>query len=108
MTSNYVSIVMFDLPTLTANDKREYRIFRKKLIALGYYFLQGSVYIKKHYSNEQMKTMLKKVKLLAPIKGDLIVFTLTEKQFEQSFNRILGKEKIFETIMSTSDKIIEI
>lgn len=39
-------IVFFDLPTLTASDKREYNAFRKFLIRDGFFMMQESVYCK--------------------------------------------------------------
>ena len=39
-------IVFFDLPTLTNEDKRNYRKFRKVLIKNGFIMLQESVYCK--------------------------------------------------------------
>ena len=37
-------LVFFDLPTITAQDKREYRAFRKLLIKNGFFMMQESVY----------------------------------------------------------------
>lgn len=37
-------LVFFDLPTETADDKRNYRHFRKALISNGFIMLQESVY----------------------------------------------------------------
>ncbi|MBS7369554.1 MAG: CRISPR-associated endonuclease Cas2, partial [Oscillospiraceae bacterium] len=37
-------IVMFDLPVLTAADRREYRKFRGYLLKNGFIMLQESVY----------------------------------------------------------------
>lgn len=39
-------IVMFDLPTLTVEDMRSYRDFRKFLIKNGFMMMQESVYSK--------------------------------------------------------------
>ena len=37
-------LVMFDLPTETGEDRRNYRKFRKGLLENGFYMLQESVY----------------------------------------------------------------
>lgn len=37
-------LVMFDLPTETAEDRRNYRIFHKTLIKNGFFMMQESVY----------------------------------------------------------------
>ena len=39
-------MVLFDLPTLTAEDRKNYRKFRKALIKNGFIMLQESVYCK--------------------------------------------------------------
>ncbi len=39
-------LVFFDLPTLTNEDKRNYRQFRKLLMKNGFIMLQESVYCK--------------------------------------------------------------
>ena len=39
-------LVFFDLPTITGEDKRNYRKFRKCLIKNGFIMLQESVYCK--------------------------------------------------------------
>ena len=39
-------IVFFDLPTLTLEDKKEYRNFRKFLLKRGFAMMQESVYSK--------------------------------------------------------------
>lgn len=45
MSYRYMRVlVFFDLPTLTLEDKREYRRFRKYLIETGFIMLQKSVW----------------------------------------------------------------
>ena len=39
-------IVFFDLPVKTAQDRREYARFRKKLVKSGFIMMQQSVYSK--------------------------------------------------------------
>ena len=39
-------IVMFDLPTLTKDNMRDYRRFRKFLLKNGFIMLQESIYTK--------------------------------------------------------------
>lgn len=39
-------LVFFDLPVETAKQRREYRLFRKKLLKEGYLMVQKSVYSK--------------------------------------------------------------
>ena len=81
-------IVFFDLPTLTNEDKRNYRKFRKALIKNGFIMLQESVYCKMMTSPSMEKSMKKVSKTMKnmvhnnkPPKGLIQTITITEKQF---------------------------
>lgn len=72
---------MFDMPTLTTSDRREYRKFRKFLIKLGFIMLQESVYVKLVLNSTAAKTVQENVKRNAPPKGLVQLINVTEKQF---------------------------
>ena len=74
-------IVFFDLPTLTNEDKRNYRKFRKVLIKNGFIMLQESVYCKMMTSPSMEKSMKNMVHNNKPPKGLIQTITITEKQF---------------------------
>ena len=74
-------IVFFDLPTLTNEDKRNYRKFRKVLIKNGFIMLQYSVYCKIMTSPSMEKSMKNMVHNNKPPKGLIQTITITEKQF---------------------------
>ncbi len=44
--NGYVNLIFYDLPTIYEQSMKHYRVFRKKLLKLGYYQLQESVYCK--------------------------------------------------------------
>ena len=74
-------IVFFDLPTLTIEEKRDYRCFRKLLIKNGFIMLQESVYCKMITSpsvENSVKNLIYKNK---PAEGVVQILTITEKQF---------------------------
>jgi len=74
-------LVFFDLPTLTGEDRRNYRIFRKKLLKSGFYMLQESVYCKLLTSptvEKSVKNMLENIK---PPEGLVQSLVVTENQF---------------------------
>ena len=73
-------IVFFDLPTLTNEDKRNYRKFRKALIKNGF-IMQESVYCKMMTSPSMEKSMKNMVHNNKPPKGLIQTITITEKQF---------------------------
>ena len=69
-------ILMFDMPTDTAEERKAYRKFRKFLLSEGFIMHQFSVYSKlllNHTANTAMVGRLKK--------GNITILTVTEKQF---------------------------
>ena len=74
-------IVMFDLPTLSANDKRQYRKFRKYLIKNGYIMMQESVYSRVVPSEKAVPGLLKHLKEHKPADGSVAALTITEQQY---------------------------
>lgn len=73
--------VFFDLPTETKKERKDYTRFRKHLMADGFAMLQFSIYIRHCNSRENAEVHIKRVKSFLPPKGEVIVFTLTDKQF---------------------------
>lgn len=74
-------MVFFDLPTDTADDRRNYRHFRKGLIKNGFMMVQQSVYCRMVLNQTVELSVIEKIKLIKPPKGMVIVLTITEKQF---------------------------
>lgn len=76
-------IVMFDLPVLTAHDRREYLKFRKYLIKSGYMMLQESIYCKLSQNAAAADALLDNLRKNKPDKGLVHVLKITEKQFSK-------------------------
>lgn len=74
-------LIMFDLPTLTQNDMREYRRFRKYLIKSGFIMMQESIYSKLVLNNETAKLVANQVRKNIPRDGLVQMLVVTEKQF---------------------------
>lgn len=74
-------IVMFDLPTETSTDRRNYRKFRKFLIKNGYSMMQYSVYSKIILNRTVLNHQKIKLKQHAPPKGFVDVLVVTENQY---------------------------
>ena len=75
--------VFFDLPTLTEEDRRNYRLFRKTLIKNGFIMMQESVYCKLMTSpsvENSVKNLIQKNK---PPHGIVQTLLVTEKQFSK-------------------------
>jgi CRISPR-associated protein Cas2 len=73
--------VFFDLPTETKKDRKNYAKFRKELQRDGFTMLQFSIYTRHCASRENAQVHTKRVKRILPPKGEVIVFSLTDKQF---------------------------
>jgi len=73
--------VFFDLPTETQIERRHYARFRKMLLKDGFTMLQYSIYIRHSKSIENAQVHIRRVKSFLPPDGEIIVFTLTDKQF---------------------------
>lgn len=70
MTCRYMRvIVFFDLPTLSAEEKRAYIKFRKFLIQDGYIMMQESVYCKLAMNQNSANAMIMKIKHNKPLAG---------------------------------------
>lgn len=72
---------MFDLPTETSMDRRNYRKFRKFLIENGYSMMQYSIYSKIILNRSVLNFQKVKLEQNAPPKGYVDTLIVTENQF---------------------------
>lgn len=85
-------IVLFDLPTDTKKDIKQYSIFRKKLIQDGFAMFQFSIYIRNCPSRENAQVHINRVKNFLPSKGQIGILSITDKQFGEMEIFISKKE----------------
>lgn len=78
-------LAMFDLPTETKEDRRQYVRFAKHLRRDGFTRLQYSVYGRHCPSKENAEVHLGRIECNLPPKGEVRVLTVTDKQFERMF-----------------------
>ena len=76
-------LVMFDLPTETSIQRRNYRKFRKSLIKNGFIMMQESVYVKLAMNQGSADLIVKSIRKLCPEEGIVQVLLITEKQFSK-------------------------
>lgn len=76
-------LVFFDLPTETKKERKEYAMFRKRLIKDGFTMFQFSIYLRHCPSRENAEVHIKRVKVSLPPKGAVGIICITDKQFEQ-------------------------
>ena len=74
-------MVMFDLPTVTKEEKRNYTRFRKYLLAEGFVQLQYSVYAKYCASRENSQKYYRYIQDVVPPGGHVRLLQVTDKQF---------------------------
>ena len=97
-------LVFFDLPTITGEDRRNYRQFRKKLIKNGFIMLQESVYCRMVTSPSVEASVKKMIQDNKPPKGLVQYLSITEKQFAR-MEYVVGESKK-EVIDSTESLVI--
>ena len=76
-------ILMFDMPTDTAEERKAYRKFRKFLLNEGFIIHQFSIYSKLLLNNTANKAMVDRLQENNPKKGNITLLTVTEKQFSR-------------------------
>lgn len=104
MTCRYMRvIVFFDLPTLTASDKREYNAFRKFLIRDGFFMMQESVYCKLAVNQAAANAIVMQLKTNKPESGLVQALIITEKQYSQ-IEMIVGKKQ--SDVLDTTDRTV--
>lgn len=98
-------VVFFDLPTETAAQRKDYRMFRKFLIKEGYLMLQESVYVKLVVNDGSMSRVLVRLKNNRPHQGLVQALKVTEKQFA-TMEDITGKRTVFEEVDTMESLVI--
>ncbi len=77
-------LVLFDLPTETAEDRKNYRHFRKALIKNGFIMWQESVYCRMVLNASVEKSVVEMLRKIKPPRGVVSVLSVTEKQFAKA------------------------
>ncbi|MDO4838730.1 MAG: CRISPR-associated endonuclease Cas2 [Clostridia bacterium] len=77
-----VLMVIYDLPTLTSEQRRDAQKFRKKLIASGFLSLQESVYVKLLRNASGADSEVAAVQQLAPREGVVQVIPMSLQVFQ--------------------------
>ena len=74
-------LVLFDLPTETKKERKEYARFRKDIMGDGFTMFQFSIYIRHCPSKEVADMHIKRVKAMLPPNGNVGILCITDKQF---------------------------
>lgn len=76
-------LVLFDLPTESKKDKKQYAEFRKNLLKDGFTMFQFSIYLRHCPSRENADVHISRVKSSLPPVGEIGIICITDKQFGQ-------------------------
>lgn len=85
-------IVMFDLPSVTGQDLKEYRRFRKFLVKNGFIMVQESIYSKLALNGTIVNSIADNIRKNKPLKGVVQMLVVTEKQYN-GIEYIIGETK---------------
>lgn len=96
-------LVLFDLPTKTTKDRREYTAFRKFLIKSGFIMMQESVYSKIAVNQNAAAAVCESLKKKKPPAGIVEAIIITEKQFSK-MEIIVGERK--SDIIDTDERFL--
>lgn len=96
-------VVFFDLPTETAEERREYRKFRSALLKNGFFMMQESVYSKIALNNTAAEVIKETVRKFRAKKGIIQMLTVTERQFE-NMEFVLGQKQ--SAVVDSPDRLV--
>lgn len=96
-------VCFFDLPTVTAEDRRAYRNFRKTLIRNGFFMMQESVYCKMVLNQTAQKYVIDTLRKEKPPKGIVQILPVTERQFAD-MEYLVGKDN--SNVIDSDERLI--
>ncbi|MEB3364114.1 CRISPR-associated endonuclease Cas2 [Lactobacillus sp. R2/2] len=96
-------MIMFDLPTGTAEERKEYRQFHKKLINEGFLMVQFSVYVRVCVTRQTAKFLENRIRKFLPRGGLVQSLMVTEKQYND-MHFLVGKP--INDVRNTSDRTV--
>jgi CRISPR-associated protein Cas2 len=85
-------IALFDLPVMTAHQRRAYARFRKELLDDGFTMMQYSVYQRHCASPENATVHTSRMGARVPAEGEVRFIVITDKQFEKIVT-FVGKKR---------------
>lgn len=98
-------LLFFDLPVLTAVQRRNYRRFVKLLKKNGFAMMQESVYVKMCLNQSSADVAILTVKNNKPPEGNVFALIVTERQFS-SIEFIVGDYAT--DVVQTDERLLEL
>ena len=98
-------LILYDLPMVEIEDRKEYSKFRRDILKLGCYLVQFSVYAKVIKNEIYYKSFIAKLKKILPTKGEVRVIKITEKQYEDMIF-LNGSKNNYEKRISNDNLVV--
>lgn len=98
-------LLIYDLPMIEDEDRKIYQRFHTKILTLGFYMLQYSVYTKVIQNDQSYKQLLAKVNRILPQKGNIAIIKVTEKQYEDMIY-LRGEQNRFDALVGGRELIV--
>lgn len=89
---------MFDVPSETKKEMRDYRIFRKKLLENGFVMLQYSIYYRSLPNRSALKKYESILKKYVPQGGNIRLLYVSETQFQDMILLVGSKSRQEEVV----------
>ena len=96
-------LVLFDLPMVSAQEKRIYSKFRKYLIKNGFLMMQESVYCKMALNQTAATSIMDGVRKNSPVEAIIQMLCITEKQYSK-MECICGEVK--RQVLDTDERLV--
>lgn len=97
--------VFFDLPIETAQQCKEYGLFRKHLIKEGYLMMQKSVYVKLVTNDGAAGAAIMRLRKHRPPEGLVQVLKVTEKQFA-TMEYVTGNREAYDEVDTMEEFLV--
>ena len=96
-------VVFFDLPVITASQRKTYRSFRKYLVKNRFLMMQESVYCKLAQNSSVGETIIENIRKNRPTEGLVQVLKVTEKQYGK-MEYIVGESS--NEVLNTDQRLV--
>ena len=83
---------IFDLPVSSAEDRKNYRMLRKKLLSSGFVAVQKSLLGRWVENKEFADTVVRKLEKFVPLSGNVIFFYIPDVSFVNTLQLCNGNK----------------
>jgi CRISPR-associated protein Cas2 len=98
-------IILYDLPMDNKDAVRQYTLFRKRIIRMGFSMLQYSIYVKVVLNEAGYTKIIRNIQNDLPDYGNVRILKVTEKQFS-TMKFLRGRSSLQEELISEKPVIV--